>query len=40
MFARGGRVLLAADANGAEEPVATTAGEKREVEGGVGGVYS
>jgi hypothetical protein len=35
---KGGRDLLAVDIAGYEEPVEATAGEKREVEGGVGGV--
>ena len=35
---RGGRDLLAAGTGGNEGPVVATAGEKREVDGGVGGV--
>lgn len=34
----GGRDLLVAGIGGNEGPVVTTAGEKREVDGGVGGV--
>ena len=34
----GGRDLFVVDAPGKEEPLVATAGENREVEGGVGGV--
>jgi len=35
---RGGRDLLVAGMGGSDGPVETTTGEKREVDGGVGGV--
>ena len=35
---RGGRDLLVAGMGGSDGPVEATAGEKREVDGGVGGV--
>jgi hypothetical protein len=37
---RGGKDLLVAGIGGKEGPEVATTGEKREVEGGVGGVYS